>query len=653
MNRIYLTAAATALLALSSRANSVAFSEDFNGSDWQNSFTLLELDHNAPLANFNPLFMDGTGVSRPWWKLKDSSASDDGFIGSHSAYQGGGKSNDWLVTRAIEIPTAGYNLSFGAESYQMRSGDRLSDLWVYITEYQPAEGKLPSEPVLHIEKVSTGKYPDYIEKDFTEYTVNLDAYAGKTIYISFANLNEDKDILCLDNILVERADLASLTAASARYVEKGEFTVDATVKASEGAGLKNWKLVLDPGNGNAPVTVASGAEMAAGTTENFTAKANVKADETCDWTLTLTADDMQAVVAEGTVSGLAFMPWHRVLLEEATGLWCGNCPLGIYALENMSTHPEMKDYVIPVSVHMIQGTEMSDYLSCRDYSYQLGLNSAPSMRIDRSRTATYFSIVHDGVPADPDNTLSVAYKVKNIHEQPALFGIDVRGEFVISGSDTTAVKATVTLRPAMSLYGPNYKVGFILVENNVGDDTNPMLLQTNYFGGRELESKLGGFTDLPEDILGWRFHDVARGIYDFHGHKDIVLPQIAEMDKELTYTVTLPIPDTRREMDWGSGTMEVAPAVVASNLAVVAFILDESADYTAVNSASYPMTEQAERKIGIAELAEKLSAGVDDIVADDTDCAPVYYNLQGIRVANPEKGIYIKKQGHKTTKIIL
>ncbi len=45
-------------------------------------------------------------------------------------------------------------------------------------------------------------------------------------------------------------------------------------------------------------------------------------------------------------------------------------------------------------------------------------------------------------------------------------------------------------------------------------------------------------------------------------------------------------------------------------------------------------------------------SGVADIVVDEN--APVeYYNLQGVRVANPEKGIYIVKQGSKVTKQVI
>ena len=45
-------------------------------------------------------------------------------------------------------------------------------------------------------------------------------------------------------------------------------------------------------------------------------------------------------------------------------------------------------------------------------------------------------------------------------------------------------------------------------------------------------------------------------------------------------------------------------------------------------------------------------AGVEGII-DDVNALVEYFNLQGMKVANPEKGIFIKKQGKKTTKVIL
>lgn len=47
------------------------------------------------------------------------------------------------------------------------------------------------------------------------------------------------------------------------------------------------------------------------------------------------------------------------------------------------------------------------------------------------------------------------------------------------------------------------------------------------------------------------------------------------------------------------------------------------------------------------------TTAVTDIEADSTDAGPEYYNLQGIRVHNPESGIYIVRQGNKVSKIKL
>ncbi len=45
--------------------------------------------------------------------------------------------------------------------------------------------------------------------------------------------------------------------------------------------------------------------------------------------------------------------------------------------------------------------------------------------------------------------------------------------------------------------------------------------------------------------------------------------------------------------------------------------------------------------------------GVNDVIAADADVAPVYYNLQGVRVANPANGLYIKVAGEKASKVLV
>ena len=52
------------------------------------------------------------------------------------------------------------------------------------------------------------------------------------------------------------------------------------------------------------------------------------------------------------------------------------------------------------------------------------------------------------------------------------------------------------------------------------------------------------------------------------------------------------------------------------------------------------------------ETPKDYLTAIEEVEADAN--APVeYYNLQGVKVANPEKGLFIKKQGNKATKVVL
>lgn len=52
-------------------------------------------------------------------------------------------------------------------------------------------------------------------------------------------------------------------------------------------------------------------------------------------------------------------------------------------------------------------------------------------------------------------------------------------------------------------------------------------------------------------------------------------------------------------------------------------------------------------------LKTKVQSGVEDVMAEDADAPVEWFNLQGIRVANPENGIYIRRQGSKVEKVVL
>ena len=70
------------------------------------------------------------------------------------------------------------------------------------------------------------------------------------------------------------------------------------------------------------------------------------------------------------------------------------------------------------------------------------------------------------------------------------------------------------------------------------------------------------------------------------------------------------------------------------------------------DSQSITFTAKATTKINTITVTYDTATGIEDTMVDEN--APVeYYNLQGVKVANPENGIFIKKQGGRTSKVVL
>ena len=47
------------------------------------------------------------------------------------------------------------------------------------------------------------------------------------------------------------------------------------------------------------------------------------------------------------------------------------------------------------------------------------------------------------------------------------------------------------------------------------------------------------------------------------------------------------------------------------------------------------------------------NSAIDDIDIDDVNAPAVFYNMQGVRVDNPQKGLYIRKQGNRVSKVLV
>lgn len=94
-----------------------------------------------------------------------------------------------------------------------------------------------------------------------------------------------------------------------------------------------------------------------------------------------------------------------------------------------------------------------------------------------------------------------------------------------------------------------------------------------------------------------------------------------------------------------------AAGVSSDNVPANSVVVKNCTDPKLFNITNEGLTLAA--KDGNLILAKKVSSGVEDVMAEDADAPVEWFNLQGIRVANPENGIYIRRQGSKVEKVVL
>ncbi len=75
-------------------------------------------------------------------------------------------------------------------------------------------------------------------------------------------------------------------------------------------------------------------------------------------------------------------------------------------------------------------------------------------------------------------------------------------------------------------------------------------------------------------------------------------------------------------------------------------------NYPGAEDKMYSWTGRADAMKGKI-LINRSTVGVKAIQIEDAQAAPVYYNLQGVRVDNPANGIYIKHEGSKASKVFV
>lgn len=214
-----------------------------------------------------------------------------------------------------------------------------------------------------------------------------------------------------------------------------------------------------------------------------------------------------------------WLPHHRPLVEEYTGLWCGGCPAAWVAV-NQEKDLRGDDFVC-ITYHA------NDQLMTTDFNSLPEVGGFPMLLIDRTTRVSDHSLF--------DKT----WRMRQSGMAPADINVDI--EWTDDGR--TALRAKSTLRFLDSHSDHRFQLAYALVEDEMSD---PSWGQRNYF-----------WQDEPSDDPYWRFfkgttYEVKGIVYDDvaletpypNGIEDS-LPETLEADTEYTHEFEFALSDAK------------------------------------------------------------------------------------------------------------
>ena len=289
---------------------------------------------------------------------------------------------------------------------------------------------------------------------------------------------------------------------------------------------------------------------------------------------------------------IPFMPVHRPLVEEFTGLWCGWCPRGFLAMEMLAE--QYGDGEVTICYHSNDAMAVTS-------TFPVPPGGLPSAYVDRqSRIDPYFG--------SSGEQFGISQDVREAMSQLAIGEINVEAE--LSGNQ---VKVNTSTTFVTDVENSNYLVGYVLVANGLSD---PKWAQMNDYA-----SAAGLYKDTPLEILttwgnpalGLVFNDVAVDVSGMNGVQGS-LPSTIKTGEIYKHSYSFDI----------SGNSVIQNK---ENLVVVVFITDRSSGKI-LNANKYSFRQEE---------------GAVDVIDDSVAVTEVkYFNLAGQSVSRPGKGIYIK-----------
>lgn len=300
-------------------------------------------------------------------------------------------------------------------------------------------------------------------------------------------------------------------------------------------------------------------------------------------------------------------PHYRMVAEEGTGTWCGYCPSGIYGFKKMME--QYPDNFVGIAIHPQANSEPWNLL-CPTYD-NLTFSSFPTAYINRNSRMLI-------TPTKAG--LESAYQ--GTKDNLRLGEIEVSSEF--TDSKKTAINATATTTFVTDLPETNYRVAFVLTE----DEVEGYSQSNNYYGGDPNE--VGEWATNGRTVSVNMQH-VAREIFGFRGIENSI-PSSVKGDEPIKFTKTLEINNHVKNPD---------------NLNVIALLFNTRTGL--IENAAEARVGKASAETAISDVRDSSTPNMTiangTVSFDGFNGTVNVYTVDGKQVANKDlkKGIYIVK----------
>lgn len=604
------------------------FSEDFsNPATALNSFLLYEGDHNVPTDEMKSLGFDQHNT--PW----NFSVRDDGNMdycaASHSTYNPSGKSDDWMVIPQLTL-AKGAKLRFDLQSLRSGKNDKLKviiyeDSEVYNALSTAVVNQMKSEGrEIFNGQAFPGTADATLTGDWTPVEIDLAEFVGKPVYIAFVNENENQSMVFVDNVSVKAdQNYEVYTNILDSYVGQEDLEAKIIVKnTSETSTFNKLTATLKNLTSGWEKTYEADINLAKGQEHEFIFPDKMPLEKGKISTIQLDINlDGEEFTQTQRVKNIAEKLDKKVLIEEGTGAWCGNCPKGVLALEYiMENHP---DKMIPVAVHNRDNYAMEGYISF------LGITGYPGGRVNRGPLAGPMTEGYKYVSESQSETF-YDYFLKEMNE-PVELAVSVTKPSISTVDGKLQYVAKLDF--ALDRENVNYNILSILVEDDLP------LVQENYLYQNEdpIFGKWGANGEYGQQGSKAKCYvnHVARGIggYSYNGESGLIPRNVeAGTSYEAPIRFDLPkFPADYRQVD-------------LSKASIISVIIDAATGEVINADIAHNIVESDEVGIdSVTDGAQAISLRVvnGQVLANGSADVEVY-NLQGARVENAGlKGIYI------------